>query len=183
MKKLFLLFALVSVVVVHAQTSNVPGSPAFSILKFEPSAVLRPTSYKEFSADILNSFDQEGNLLMNLGLEVSPYWLQSNPELTRETYLNPNVWQSIKQTFTISAATVKDTINNSNNLGFGIRTKIIQGKVTNKYQEKYAELNQYETIIGIIESVRIVILPTGTLKSHDDILKTVVKMANDEGLP
>lgn len=183
MKKLFLLFALVSLLVVHAQTSNLPGSPAFSILKYEPSAVLRPTSYKEFSADILNSFDQEGNLLMNLGLEVSPYWLQSNPELTRETYLNPNVWQSIKQTFTISAATVKDTINNSNNLGFGIRTKIIQGKVTNKYQEKYAELNQYETIIGIVESVRIVILPTGTLKSHDDILKTVIKMATDEGLP
>ncbi len=183
MKKLLVLLVLISGVVVHSQTSNVPSSPAFSILNYEPSAVLRPTSYKEFSADILNSFDQEGKLLMNLGLEVSPYWLQSNPELTRETYLNPNVWQSVKQTFTISGATVKDTISKSNNLGFGLRTQIIQGKVTAKYQEKYAELNQYETLIGMIESVKIVILPTDTLKSPDDILNTIVKMATDEGLP
>jgi len=169
---------LISQIIV-SQTFKTPNTPAFSILDYEPTSVMRPSSYKELSADILNSFDENGNLMMNLGLEVTPYWLKSNPELTRESYINPTVWQSIKQTFTLSAATVKDSVSNSNNLGFGFRTQLVQGKVSKSYLEKYEELNQFETIIGVVESVRIVILPTGTLNSYDDVLESVKQLGKE----
>ena len=78
---------LISQIIV-SQTFKTPNTPAFSILDYEPTSVMRPSSYKELSADILNSFDENGNLMMNLGLEVTPYWLKSNPELTRESYRN-----------------------------------------------------------------------------------------------
>lgn len=166
----------------NSQSFKTPSTPAFSILEYEPSAILRPSSYKEFSADILNSFDHEGKLLMNLGMEVSPYWLKSNPNLTREQFINPSTWQSISQTFTLSAATVKDSLTKSNNLGIGFRTQIIQGKVSKKYEEKYNELQQYETLIGVIESVRIALVSSGTLKNYEDVLQAIKRIGNEADL-
>ncbi len=58
---------------------TIPSTPAFSILNYEPTSVMKPTSNKDLAADVLNSFDKDGKLLMNLGLEVSPYWLKSRP--------------------------------------------------------------------------------------------------------
>lgn len=184
MKRIVLSFSLIvfAIVASYSQSYKIPNTPAFSILDYEPSSVMRPTSFKELSGDVLNSFDENGNLMMNLGMEVTPYWLQSNPTLTREAYINPTMWQSVKQTFTLSAATVKDSITNSNNLGFGFRTQLIQGKVSTKYQEKYQLLQAYETAIGVVESVRIVVLPTGTLTSYDAVLAAISEMAKEADL-
>lgn len=182
MKKLFLLISFCVFSLGYSQSFKTPNTPAFSILDYEPSSIMRPHSYKELSGDILNSFDENGDLLMNLGLEVTPYWLKSNPTLTREEYINPTVWQSIKQTFTLSAATVKDTLTNSNNLGFGFRTQIIQGKVSENYNKKFEELNQFETASAVVQSVRIVHLPIGALSNIDDVLKTVQDLAIEAGV-
>lgn len=118
-----------------------PSSPAFSILNFEPSSVMKPTSNKDFGADVLNSFDKNGKFLLNLGLDVSPYWLKSKPSLTREEYLAPTIGQCFIQSLNFSAATVKDSVMGSNKLGVGLRFKLLNGKPTDEYLEKEKELN------------------------------------------
>lgn len=87
-------FALQSVDGQNASKLTVPSSPSFSILNYEPSAVMRPANARELAADILNSFDKEGKLILNPGLEVTPYWLKSHPTLDRNTYLHPNTGQA-----------------------------------------------------------------------------------------
>lgn len=106
----------------------IPSSPAFSILDYEPTAVMRPATTKDLAADVLSSFDENGRILMNLGLEFAPYWLKSHPELDRDKYLRPDAWQSIKQSFSVSAATVKDSVTNNNKLGVGFRFRILNGQ-------------------------------------------------------
>ena len=99
MKKIILLLIIVTTTIsAFGQDLSVPNTPAFSILNFEPSAVMRPSSIKKISNDILNSFDKDGKLIMNLGLEVSPYWLKSRPNLSRKEYLEPTQFQSFIQT-------------------------------------------------------------------------------------
>ncbi len=151
MKKLYLIILNLICVAVYCQDLRIPNTPAFSILDFEPAAVMRPTSAKKLSSDVLSSFDKDGKLLLNLGLEVTPYWLKNRPYLTREEYLNPSTLQTILQTFTLSAATVKDTISNNNNLGVGYRFEIYKGILNTevaKLEKQSLELES--TINGIL---------------------------------
>lgn len=152
MKKILLFCTLFLAVSVKGQDLRIPNTPAFSILDFEPTAVMRPTSAKKLSSDLLNSFDKDGKLIMNLGLEVTPCWLKNHPLLSRHNYLNPSVWQTMKQTFTLSAATVKDTFTGNNNLGAGFRVEVIKGNLNNKVAGMEAEILVLETIKGIIIS-------------------------------
>jgi hypothetical protein len=163
----FFLLGLFSVAS-YAQDLQVPQTPAFSILEYEPSAVMRPTSVKKLSSDILNSFDAEGKLIMNLGIEVSPYWLTSRPELSREAFLNPKPMQNLFQTFSISAATVRDTVTGKNNLGFGFRTQIVRGKLSPEFEKYDLQLKKMEEAIGMIAIARS--LSGNVLTSRDAII-------------
>lgn len=166
-KHIFLLLGMFSIVA-YSQDIQVPQTPAFSILEYEPSAVMRPTSIKKLSSDILNSFDAKGKLIMNLGIEVSPYWLKSRPELTREVFLNPKPMQNLFQTFSISAATVRDTVTGKNNLGLGFRTQIVRGKLSPEFEQYDLQLKKTEEAIGVIGGARSFI--GITLKSRDEII-------------
>ncbi|RYZ88501.1 MAG: hypothetical protein EOP04_09255 [Proteobacteria bacterium] len=106
---------------------TVPSSPAFSIVDYEPSAILRPTSTRALATDLLSSFDREGKLLPNVGIEVAPYWLGSHPNLRRNTYLNPGPGQTFLQTLSLSAATVRDSASGMNRLGAGFRFRLLNG--------------------------------------------------------
>lgn len=131
MKKiLYTLIILFGAFVVKAQTPalTVPSSPAFSILNFEPSAVLRPTNVKSLSTDLLHSFDKSGQLQLNAGLEFSPYWLNSKPNLTLQKFLKPNFTNTVLQSLSISAATIKDSVTGLNSLGTGFRFKLYNGE-------------------------------------------------------
>jgi hypothetical protein len=153
MSKIIIVILTTLVLQVNAQQSTdmvLPSSPAFSILNYEPSVVMKPTSNKDLGADILNSFDEQGKLLMNIGLDVSPYWLKSRPTLTREQYLNPGVGQCFIQSLNISAATVKDSITNQNKLGAGIRFKLVNGRPLPEYLKAEKELNTQLNISNII---------------------------------
>lgn len=134
---------------------TVPSTPAFSILDFEPSAIMRPTNAKSLTSDILNSFDQNGKLKSDLGLEISPYWLGSHPRLKMNTYLNPNTGQTILQSLRLSAATKKDTLTDDNKLGLGFRFKLYNGQpaVNTKTIEDIRKLKERSTINSIINGV------------------------------
>jgi hypothetical protein len=142
---------------VHAQDAsklNVPVSPAFSILDFEPAAVMRPTSAKSLATDVLSSFDKNGKLLLNLGLEVAPYWLKSHPNLSRKTYLNPGVGQAFLQSLSISAGTAKDSASGADKLGAGFRFRLSNGKPVDELAIAEAELSAKNKIILVINNVR-----------------------------
>lgn len=158
MKRIFIPLLILILVNQDAITQDiskltVPSSPAFSILDFEPSAVMRPTNARSLATDILSAFDKEGTLLMNLGLEVSPYWLKSHPKLTRDRYLNPNFGQTFIQSLSLSAATVKDSITGDNKLGGGFRFKLYNGKPRAELTAARNELKTQTTVVSIINGV------------------------------
>lgn len=152
-----LLYTLIGFQQLNAQNISkltVPNSPAFSILNFEPSAIMRPTNARGIATDILNSFDPNGKLLMNLGLEVSPYWLQSHPGLTRATYLRPNLGQTFFQSLSFSAATVKDSASADNKLSAGFRFKLYNGEPVDELETASAALKQKTTVVAIINGIK-----------------------------
>ena len=152
----------------YSQDLKIPQTPAFSILNYEPSSVMRPSSIKKLSSDILNSFDSNGKLIMNLGVEVSPYWLKNRPELSREEFLNPKPIQNVWQTFSISAATVKDTITGKNNLGLGFRTQIVRGKLSSEFVKYDLQLKKTEEAKAFIAAAKSFV--GSTLTSRDAII-------------
>lgn len=150
---------------------TIPSSPAFSILGFEPASVMRPTSNKDLAADVLNSFDKNGNLLMNLGLEVTPYWWKSRP-LPREEYLNPDVSQAFLQSFSLSAATVKDSASGDNKLGGGLRFKLINGKPVPELRAQEEKLLKQSNIIGAIGAT-IGLVKSGRVTSRKEAMNLI----------
>ncbi|MFC4477343.1 hypothetical protein [Flavobacterium chungangensis] len=170
-KKKLPIILLVFSATVFSQDLRIPNTPAFSILGFEPTSVMKPTSSKKLSADLLSSFDENGKLIMNVGMEVTPYWLKNRPNLTREEYLNPGTLQTILQTFTLSAATVRDTITNKDNLGVGYRFEIFKGAL-NK------EMETLEKDMKDLESINNVIVLTQT-QSPSDTNDAITKLKNN----
>lgn len=160
----------------EVKKSTIPSSPAFSILDFEPTAVMRPTSNKDLATDVLNAFDKDGKLLMNLGLEVSPYWLQSRPFLTREKYLNPDPAQAFLQSFSLSAATVKDSASGDNRFGAGFRFKLINGKPVPDLKDAESELKDIQTIqsdIALVKSLSGTVIKS--VKEAVDFIESTMK--------
>ncbi len=133
---------------------RLPSSPAFSILNYEPSAILKPGSVKDLGADILNSFDEDGKIRMNLGMELMPYWLSSRPYLTHKKYNEPCFGQTMLQSLSISAATVRDTFTNKDKFGVGFRVSLLNGKPGNDYIEKQQELVGLLTIQSLANAGR-----------------------------
>jgi hypothetical protein len=162
MKRFIIIFISVCFIVkdLHAQDISkltVPTSPAFSILNFEPSAVMRPTNSKSLATDVLNSFDKDGKLKLNLGLEVAPYWLSSHPNLTRAQYLQPNTAQTFLQSLSISAASVKDSTSGNNKLSAGFRFKLYNGEPVKALEIASAELKSKTTVVSIINGIKNVV--------------------------
>ncbi len=153
---LFFLNLLITLKVFTQQETSlrIPSTPAFSILNFEPSSLLKPGSLKDLGGDILNSFDEEGKLRLNIGMELSPYWLKSRPYLTNQQYNNPGLGQTILQSLNISVATVKDSVTNADKLGFGIRFQLKNGNPTPEYVEKQQELIQLLTVQAVTTAGR-----------------------------
>ncbi len=164
---------------------TVPTSPAFSILSFEPSAIMRPTNVKSLATDILNSFDKEGKLKLNLGLEVAPYWLSSHPNLTREQYLRPNTGQTFLQSLSISAASVKDSASGNNKLSAGFRFKLYNGEPVKALEIASAELKSKTTVVSIINGIKNVV-DANTIntkqKAIDAIEKALVNKNIDKSI-
>lgn len=178
----------------QATQMTLPSSPAFSILNYEPSTVMKPTSNKDLGADILNSFDENGKLLLNLGLEVSPYWLKSRPRLTRAQYLNPTVGQCFWQSLNVSAATVKDSVTDRNKFGVGVRFKLVNGRPTNEYLEIEKKLNAQLNITNVIlagianadslrsraAAIAFVVSKLIELKYSDEIIENIRTVAEEK---
>ena len=176
----FLYFVLsqVSFAQDDAKKLSMPSSPAFSILGFEPTAVMKPTSDKDLATDIMNSFDKDGKLLPNLGLEFSPYWLRSNPDLTREKYLNPDLRQTFLQSFNLSGATVKDSTSGINRMGVGFRFKVLNGNPVPELKTSDAMLEKIANMQAVVKSVGLL---GDLIPDIDSAIKVITKNLTKKG--
>jgi hypothetical protein len=109
-----------------------PVSPAFVLLDLTPSAVERPTTPKALAATLLAATGDLQVLPRNYAVEVAPYWLAPHPTLTYTRFHNPGPWQSVKQTASISFATVRSSgtgivPDSSTAIGLGVRTFLATG--------------------------------------------------------
>jgi hypothetical protein len=158
MRRLFYIFALCFPTICLAQEEaprpTIPSSPAFSILSFEPAAVLRPTTPKSLAADLVNAFDKDGKLVVNLGMEVMPYWLRSRPLLQRDEYLHPSFTQLLKQSLSLSAATVRDSAKGATKLGAGFRFKLLNGEPVQLLDPTERKLIDQETVTSALAAIR-----------------------------
>ncbi len=148
-----LAFLMTSISVMAQDNISVPSTPAFSILNYEPASIMRPSNPKDLSADILNSLSRDGKLLMNLGIEVAPYWLKSRPQLTRDAYDSATGKQLFFQSLSLSAATVKDSTSGNNKIGTGFRFRLLGGRTTPEYQEKKVQLIKRATFVSVVTGV------------------------------
>lgn len=149
------------------QSLRAPSTPAFSVLNFEPSSILKPSSLKDIGTDVLNSFDENGKLRMNLGIELTPYWLSSRPYLTFEKYTKPTLGQTILQTFNLSFATVKDSVTNKDKFGVGLRFQLKNGKPDAEYLNKEKLLQKRIAMQSIASQGRERVI-RGKIKTTED---------------
>src|SRR3989454_10301554 len=109
-----------------------PTSPAFVLLDLTPSAVERPTTPKALAASLLAARGALQFLPRNYAIAVAPYWLAPHPTLTYQQFHNPGLWQSIKQTASISLATSRSSgtgivPDSGTAIGLGMRTFVAAG--------------------------------------------------------
>jgi len=109
-----------------------PASPAFVLLDLTPSAVERPTTPKALAASLLAATGDLQFLPRNYAIDVAPYWLAPHPTLTYQQFHNPGLWQSIKQTASISLATSRSSgtgivPDSGTAIGLGMRTFVAPG--------------------------------------------------------
>jgi hypothetical protein len=112
-----------------------PPSPAFVLLGVAPSDVEKPTTPRALATSILSAVQDSGSgVPKNFALDVAPYWLVSHPALTREEYIQPSVFQSLRQTLSVSIATAEQNADAAKNIvggtvgGAGVRAAILLGK-------------------------------------------------------
>jgi hypothetical protein len=130
-----------------------PQSPAFILLGVSPANVERPETPKALTLNLIDKVTTANGLPRNYALSVAPYWLASHPNLTFEQYQNPDVKQSILQTFLLSVGTVPlpgatssaDPIGTK--IGLGVRTAIFNGRANPRLALAIAELEPVDDII------------------------------------
>jgi len=111
-----------------------PQSPAFILLGVSPANVERPETPKALALNLVDQVTTSNGLPRNYALSVAPYWLASHPSLTFGKYQNPNIKQSILQTFLVSVGTVPIAGATSSadplgtKIGLGVRTAIVNGR-------------------------------------------------------
>lgn len=119
-----------------------PPSPAFTLLGVSPTSVARPTTPRAFALSLLSAGEGAGVLPENYAAEFAPYWMARRPSLTFDEYFDPNVWQSIQQTFSLSVATAEETTtaDSATGVGLGFRFAPLSGSRPARVDSLVAEL-------------------------------------------
>lgn len=125
-----------------------PSFPAATIMGVQPMEIVKPRSYNELETALINNFTEGGAVLIpnDFAMEVMPSWLAkpASKRFVQADQLDQNkfnfkniVWDNLA----ISIASVNENIGDTSfnsKLGFGLRTKILEGKLSNSTKEKIA---------------------------------------------
>lgn len=118
-----------------------PASPAFTLLGIEPSAVERPSTPADFATTLLTATKDLSTLPKNFAVESSPYWLKSRPDVTWQNDATRTVAESILRTTSVSFATAQvPKTTDTTALGFGIRSSIVSGTLSQKTRDALQRL-------------------------------------------
>jgi hypothetical protein len=123
-----------------------PTSPAFELLGVSPTAIARPATPRALATELLSSTNQGTVLPNSYALEVAPYWLRPRPKLTFQEYTAPSAGQSIRQTFTVSFATSRDSAADSTltRAAIGVRLLPLSGRASRKFNSLLASLDSIQ---------------------------------------
>lgn len=142
-----------------------PSMPAATIISAQVNEVSRPNSLKAFEAALLNNYldSVKGLTLPNsFAMEFNPYMLSDRPNFSYEQYIEGDSWEHLGKNFgrnlSISvASTTNFVVNDSvstHAMGFGIRTMLLRGKVSESLKDAYQEaLKSNLDAIGIKTNV------------------------------
>ena len=153
---------------------SAPNSPAFVLLGVAPSAVERPETPKAFALDLIDKVTTANGLPRNYALALAPYWLASHPNLQFGDYQNPDIKQSILQTFLISVGTAplpgaKPTDEPlGTKIGVGARVAIFNGRANPRIGRM---ISQIETIDDTVFDL---------MDKEDELLEVVKKDPNNK---
>lgn len=124
-----------------------PAFPAATIMGVQPMEIVKPGSFNELQTAILSNFmEGQAALIPNdLAIEVMPAWLkpESRRYVTAGSMAKNKV--SLWDNLAISIASVNENIGDSSfnsNLGFGLRTRILNGRLSKANVLKAESLKQ-----------------------------------------
>ena len=112
-----------------------PTSPALSLLGVNPAVIARPSTPRALATELVSS-GRAGIIPNNYAIEVAPYWLTPRPTLTYASYIGPTMGQSLRETFTLSAATAhadSGTDSSVTRVAFGARTIPLRGRPSARF--------------------------------------------------
>lgn len=156
-----------------------PSNPALTLMGVQPLEINQPKTLNQLETTISNAYDGGGlaGIPDDFGLEVMPAWLQSRPEkiFDRDAMAKNEIapWDNLA----LSLASVNREINDSTSvtqIGFGFRTLIFAGKVSDKNLAMFDSLNSVlEIKLGKSVSLLFAIDDADYTKTYNDLLKTL----------
>ncbi|OFX28207.1 MAG: hypothetical protein A2X08_10520 [Bacteroidetes bacterium GWA2_32_17] len=161
--KHFLIFVIILVGgKIHAQVLEdltAPSMPAATIIGTQINEISKPKSLKVLEATILNNFlDSNSNVLIpnNYAFEINPFMLSKRTNFDYMEYLDDSLKHNLWRNLSLSVAStnkfiINDTIS-CNALGFGGRTVILNGKVSQKIEKSYINIVDHYKSLKTSES-------------------------------
>ncbi len=121
-----------------------PSMPSATIIATQVNEVNRPKSLKAVEAAILNNYiDENSNLTTpnNFALEFNPFMISGRKNFNYKDYLSTNWTKNLWQNLSVSVSSttefkISDSVN-TNAMGFGIRTMVLNGKPNDKVAQVY----------------------------------------------
>lgn len=117
-----------------------PSSPAVTILGTSPTTIEQPDTPQAVVFNLASSIADAGGIPQNYAMQVTPYWLRSQPELLFSSYIRPTIAQSIARSFAVSVATAdwtqgtgKSAEDLGSRLAVGFGTVVIPGSLDPAY--------------------------------------------------
>lgn len=122
-----------------------PSMPAGSMIGAQVNEISRPKTLKDLETAVYNNFLDSNNKVLipnNYGLEFSPWSIGPQKNFDYKSYIEDggvHLWRNLS--LSVASTTsfkVNDSVS-SNALGFGARTVILEGKVSDKLKKTYSE--------------------------------------------
>jgi hypothetical protein len=123
-----------------------PGNPAMTLMGAQTTEISRPKSLNQLETTLASSYSGGGlaGIPNDFGLEVMPYWLKPRPEKVFDrTALSKNECAPLEN-LSISLGSVNKENSDSTTrtqIGFGVRTLIFSGIVSDADLERFDRLN------------------------------------------
>jgi hypothetical protein len=89
----------------------IPDSPAFAALGVTPPLITRPASPHKLAFSLVEGFDQNGKIQSGIAVDMSPYLLMREKELTLEKYQNSKGAQGLSR-IQLSFAVTRGAVEN-----------------------------------------------------------------------